>query len=641
MEKSPGGWWFIEIEGKEGWAPASYIEKKEKPKVPLPQRPGPPKLLKNNSTGNMNTNNSDDSRVKPPFVHPTPSPMSSISSSKSQSTISPAKRPLPPIPVSSSVVMFPESKTYEEVISTTIEEELPILRAPPLPPSQSQKIKAKVPGKPIPIADKPTNEMNGQIANVMADIRSRLKPVKQNDIKLAARENPTPPRPPTKPGSSEAIKPMLPKNTLALKRGFGANKPEIPPPITENKDISDKATTARLPKSQIQLPIHPVTNSPPKIPAKPKRMILNNVTPIPRNVQSSDDGAMVDFRSVLRSRQNSQSIDSNGVGRSKSFNSDKFIETKSKIQQDKPPIVPKKPNNMALRPPVPPKMKGLESTTAEGAEIVSREKNNNEKLSNVTKAPWLNGNKPVLRRFQSNNSNSNVPPSKRKQEIVVGHLRVELTAQPDRSTSFPKFGLRGSPDGQVDDKFEDGKQTKSKHLQVNTSFGNQLKSVLSKNLVCEDSKSSAFYVAISDYQGLEECEISFQCGDEVELLNEGENNWWYVKLEDKEGWAPSSFFRSHDEETVWCKPEKKIVQDAEDKVSDISYITPDHDEIYSEIEELYRVVARFEAEDTSMLTIADGDEVRVCDRAEGGWWYVVLVTGDGEGWVPSNYLEKI
>ena len=26
LEKSDGGWWFIEIDNKEGWAPATYIQ---------------------------------------------------------------------------------------------------------------------------------------------------------------------------------------------------------------------------------------------------------------------------------------------------------------------------------------------------------------------------------------------------------------------------------------------------------------------------------------------------------------------------------------------------------------------------------------------------------------------------------------
>ena len=26
LEKSDGGWWYIEIDNKEGWAPASYIQ---------------------------------------------------------------------------------------------------------------------------------------------------------------------------------------------------------------------------------------------------------------------------------------------------------------------------------------------------------------------------------------------------------------------------------------------------------------------------------------------------------------------------------------------------------------------------------------------------------------------------------------
>jgi len=58
IEKSPGDWWFVNIDGKEGWAPATYIEKKfskkaaaEVPKVP--SRPKPPHKTRSNETSQI------------------------------------------------------------------------------------------------------------------------------------------------------------------------------------------------------------------------------------------------------------------------------------------------------------------------------------------------------------------------------------------------------------------------------------------------------------------------------------------------------------------------------------------------------------------------------------------------------------
>lgn len=61
LEKRDGGWWLVSMNGVEGWAPSSYLEKKE-PKTAAPLRPKPPaKMLDADSPGK------DTSKLSPPF----------------------------------------------------------------------------------------------------------------------------------------------------------------------------------------------------------------------------------------------------------------------------------------------------------------------------------------------------------------------------------------------------------------------------------------------------------------------------------------------------------------------------------------------------------------------------------------------
>ncbi|KAM4852376.1 SH3 and PX domain-containing protein 2A isoform 2-T2 [Thomomys bottae] len=49
------------------------------------------------------------------------------------------------------------------------------------------------------------------------------------------------------------------------------------------------------------------------------------------------------------------------------------------------------------------------------------------------------------------------------------------------------------------------------------------------------------YVTCSAYQKVQDSEISFPAGAEVEVLEKLESGWWYVKFGELEGWAPSHY----------------------------------------------------------------------------------------------------
>ncbi|KAG9337959.1 hypothetical protein JZ751_027296 [Albula glossodonta] len=56
-----------------------------------------------------------------------------------------------------------------------------------------------------------------------------------------------------------------------------------------------------------------------------------------------------------------------------------------------------------------------------------------------------------------------------------------------------------------------------------------------------DFDSSPFYRTTDSYEKVQDSEISFAAGVEVEVLEKQESGWWYVRCGDSEGWAPTYY----------------------------------------------------------------------------------------------------
>ncbi|XP_028937188.1 SH3 and PX domain-containing protein 2A isoform X2 [Ornithorhynchus anatinus] len=56
-----------------------------------------------------------------------------------------------------------------------------------------------------------------------------------------------------------------------------------------------------------------------------------------------------------------------------------------------------------------------------------------------------------------------------------------------------------------------------------------------------DQEGGDAYVTCDSYQKVQDSEISFPAGVEVEVLEKQDGGWWFVKIGEQEGWAPSHF----------------------------------------------------------------------------------------------------
>ena len=56
-------------------------------------------------------------------------------------------------------------------------------------------------------------------------------------------------------------------------------------------------------------------------------------------------------------------------------------------------------------------------------------------------------------------------------------------------------------------------------------------------------ESSSVYIAVEDYESRDpNASMSFAKGERVTVLEKKESGWWFVRIDDCEGWVPGAFF---------------------------------------------------------------------------------------------------
>ncbi|WAR21367.1 NCF1-like protein [Mya arenaria] len=147
---------------------------------------------------------------------------------------------------------------------------------------------------------------------------------------------------------------------------------------------------------------------------------------------------------------------------------------------------------------------------------------------------------------------------------------------------------------------------------------NHIKSDIANNNakeVTDDKK----YKAIADFEGSSPGEMPLIAGEIYEYL-ESADGWWFVASSSSEGWAPSAFL----EKASGGEPEGQTGSS--------------YQAINSNQPTTYQTCSDFIAENEGELSVTCGEEVEVLEQAEGGWWFVKTVAG--EGWVPATFIQQ-
>lgn len=124
------------------------------------------------------------------------------------------------------------------------------------------------------------------------------------------------------------------------------------------------------------------------------------------------------------------------------------------------------------------------------------------------------------------------------------------------------------------------------------------------------------YIVIADYQKQNRSEVSVLAGDIVEVIDKNENGWWFVNMDEEQGWLPASYL----------EPEDGSAESIVGKT-------------YKVGDEKYIATRAYTANEPDEIGFQKGVVVDILQKNVDGWW---LIRFNGkDGWAPSIYLKKV
>lgn len=123
------------------------------------------------------------------------------------------------------------------------------------------------------------------------------------------------------------------------------------------------------------------------------------------------------------------------------------------------------------------------------------------------------------------------------------------------------------------------------------------------------------YVVIGDYKKEDKWDLNLKAGMVVQVVEKSESGWWFVTIEDHQGWVPSTYLKRKDglkENTT-----QRLLPGEEEKFTVTEAFAPTNDD---------------------EIALELGTLVDVVEKNLDGWW---LIRYHGkEGWAPATYLMK-
>ncbi|XP_037604402.1 SH3 and PX domain-containing protein 2B isoform X3 [Sebastes umbrosus] len=506
IEKNNGGWWYIQMDDKEGWAPATFIDKYKKTSnalrpnflAPLPNEM---EKLRLEDGGPSNVSGSDDSWSKPLPDEPTTAPDSrpKLRDWKSAANKGPATftAPLPPAPSAPPVEEKPALPPRRESINKSFELEVSEKPRPdhskPLPPKPPAPgvIMPLVPPKAAPFKlDKPPEPKKEDKSKAL-HLRNEMgiecghkisaKEVKKFNLKPVPKQPPKP-KPEAQEEKPEAAGPavfMKPKPVLRPKP-VPAAKPD--PPAENKLDITNLRSKLRPSK-----PADPSSASAEANHQNDTSASLNSSHPSapssspPMHIPTLNNGKHCDEPKLPPKHINGHSQESSST------------PAKPAVPPHKEP--PQRPPAMAPRRPPPPKKTDPSSPTELKPPPPLRE------IQDPPKGPA-----PQLSRPPPPKPKGFVPtpPNKEKEEPKINKVPVP-----------PKPQLKSEKPGPPRDKLPP--------------------------LLMEPSKDEV-YLAVADFEGDDQTS-SFKVGTVFEVMEKNSSGWWFCKKagQDAESWIPSNY----------------------------------------------------------------------------------------------------
>lgn len=491
IEKNASGWWYIQIDEKEGWAPATFIDKYKKTSnavrpnflAPLPNEM---ERLRLEDGGSTNVSGTDDSWSKPLPDEPT---------TASESCARPKLRdwkagkgasgPLPPAPAAPPVEEKPALPPRRESINKSFELEVaekprsdhskPL---PPKPPAPGVIVPLVTPKAPPFKQEKPP-ETKKEDKNKPLHLRNEMglecghkisaKEVKKFNLKPVPKQPPKP-KPEVQEEKPESAGPaaFMKAKPVVRPKPVPAAKPD--PPAENKLDITNLRSKLRPSKpadlssaSETSAAVNSSHSPPPGSP--------------PAHIPTLNNGKHCDEPKLPPKHINGHSQESSSH------------PAKPAVPPHKEP--PQRPPSMVPRRPPPPKKENPSSPT---------------ELKPPPAQDMPKATPPQLSRPPPPKPKGFVlpPPNKEKEEPKVNKVPIP-----------PKPLLKSEKPGPPKDKLPP--------------------------LLKEPSKDE-LYLAVADFEG-DENTSSFKVGTVFEVLEKNGSGWWFCKNvgEEVEGWIPSNY----------------------------------------------------------------------------------------------------
>lgn len=504
IEKNASGWWYIQIDDKEGWAPATFIDKYKKTSnalrpnflAPLPNEMEKLRL----DDGDFSTvSGTNDMWSKPLPDEPTTAPEScarpKLKDWKSNATkgISAFSGPLPPAPAAPPAEEKPALPPRRESINKSFE--LEVAEKPKSDHSKALPPKPPAPGVIVPIVAPKTSPFKpDKPLEIKKDDKSKALPLR-NEMglecghKISAKEvkkfnlKPVPKQPPKPKSEVQEDKPEAASPPAFIKSKPGIRPKPIPaakpdPPADDNKvDISNLRSKLR--------PSKPTDLSSASAEVNPQNDIPsgNNSHPV-----SSPSYPPTQISSINNGKQpRLPPKHTNGLSQERSS-----PPAKPAVPPHKEP--PQRPPTTAPKRPPPPKKTDPSSPVEQKS--------------------------PSLKEFQELPKPgppqlSRPPPPKPKGFVQPPSSKEKEESRVNKAPIPPKPQLKSEKPGPPRDKLPP---------------------------LLKDSGRDEIYLAVADFEGDEQTS-SFKVGTVFEVLEKNSSGWWFCKNvgEEVEGWIPSNY----------------------------------------------------------------------------------------------------
>ncbi|XP_006880021.1 PREDICTED: SH3 and PX domain-containing protein 2A isoform X2 [Elephantulus edwardii] len=417
IEKNSGGWWYVQIGEKEGWAPASYIDKRKKPNL------------------NRRTNILTRPKVPPPAPPSKPKEVDEGPAAPSESQDSPLKL------------------KYEEP-----EYDIPAFDFDSEPELSEEPTEDSGPGD-----RRPTQPHKPSPASSLQ--RSRFK-------------------------VGESLEDMaLEEETIYENEGF---RPFTEDALSTRGSSGDSDSPGGSSLSLAR------KNSPKS--GSPKSSSLLKL--------KAEKNAQAELGKNHSAASSSSSITINTTCSSSSSSSS------SSLSKNTGDLKPRSASDAGIR-----------STPKVGAR---RDADLKAGLSSCARAKPSVRPKPFLNRAESQSQEKMDISTLRRQLRPTGQLRAGLKGSKSEDSEMPPSSALESP--------SEGARRGSADL---------ITLPVTTAAPCPPKKEregpATSYMTCSAYQKVQDSEISFPAGVEVQVLEKLESGWWYMKFGELEGWAPSHY----------------------------------------------------------------------------------------------------